>query len=488
MLGEQFQRTFAAFGLDHPVALVAQSADAEQAHDVFVLDQQNGADSGYILGWRGNRHGRSGDFGRCRVAREKDTEISPLARRALDINEPTGLANDAVDRRQTEPGAGADRLGRKERLEDAADDLLGNARAGIHDLDQHIIPRRHRFGAPSQWLRHPPIAGADRERTATGHGVAGVNGEIDDDLLELALVDLDLAEARPALRQNVVVEGATIRLGDLFDDAGAKAGEPVAAAPAPGRKILFEASWLSDIARTYRLSWRPASRYDRTVVERAGRRFDAAEITGRLRLALVAAGAPGDSEIEIANRDLEMFVAIEAPATIEIQNLSFDRNTSRFSAVAAVGGDHPSAARTAVNGRIYRTAQVPVLRRPIGAGDVIAKSDIEMVRIREERLRPGTIVDASDLIGFTPCLRVRAGDPVREDEIRPPILVAKNSLVTIVLRTNSMILTVQGKALEDGAKNDVIQVMNLQSKKILDGQVVESGTVTVAGQSILAAQ
>ena len=49
-LADQVERGFAAFRLDHPVALVAQGAGAKHPDRVVVLDQQHGAGAGQILG------------------------------------------------------------------------------------------------------------------------------------------------------------------------------------------------------------------------------------------------------------------------------------------------------------------------------------------------------------------------------------------------------------------------------------------------------
>ena len=42
-----------------------------------------------------------------------------------------------------------------------------------------------------------------------------------------------------------------------------------------------------------------------------------------------------------------------------------------------------------------------------------------------------------------------------------------------------MILTAQGRALQNGSKGDVIRILNAKTHKMIDGVVVNSGTVTV---------
>ena len=60
---------------------------------------------------------------------------------------------------------------------------------------------------------------------------------------------------------------------------------------------------------------------------------------------------------------------------------------------------------------------------------------------------------------------------------KTPIMVAKNSLVTVRLQNERMQLTVQGRALEDGAEGDVVRVMNTSSNTVVSAVVVDSGVV-----------
>ena len=71
----------------------------------------------------------------------------PLADFGLRIDEAAGLLDDAVDRREAEPGALADILGGEERLENLVDDVRRDAGAGVRELDQHVVAGRHRLVA-----------------------------------------------------------------------------------------------------------------------------------------------------------------------------------------------------------------------------------------------------------------------------------------------------------------------------------------------------
>ena len=83
-------------------------------------------------------------------------------------------------------------------------------------------------------------------------------------LLALPAAAQDLAGPRPL----VVVEDATLRLGDVFEGAGPRTAQAIGAAPAPGRRLVIEAPQLAALARAHGLPWRPLSAQERVLVER----------------------------------------------------------------------------------------------------------------------------------------------------------------------------------------------------------------------------
>ena len=298
-------------------------------------------------------------------------------------------------------------------------------------------------------------------------------------ILALAIATATVAAPADAatLRTISTVEDGIVRLGDLFDDLPNGADIAVAYAPAPGRRLTFDTATLMELARAYRISWRPQSRFERVIVERAGRVIQKSEIVARLSEALKAEGMKRDMDVEVYGRNIELSVPLDATSPLDVRNLSFDSQTGRFTAVVAAGGD--GSYRVSVSGRVHETSPVPVLRRAMAPGEIIRKGDVEIIRAREDRISRDVVTDPARLIGTTPRTRLRAGEPVRDTDTRPPVLVARNSTVTIVLQTGYLKLTAQGKAVEDGAKGDTIRVTNLQSKKTIEATVTGPDFVTV---------
>src|SRR6516162_4715984 len=116
---------------------------------------------------------------------------------AVDKHEAAGLFDDAVYRRQPEPGSGAQFLRRKKRIENAPDIAAGDPDAGIGYLDQHVVARRHHLVPAPLSLRRVKIHRANGQGPTAGHGVPSIDREVDDDLLELTLVNLDRAKVAP---------------------------------------------------------------------------------------------------------------------------------------------------------------------------------------------------------------------------------------------------------------------------------------------------
>ena len=131
--------------------------------------------------------------------------------------------------------------------------------------------------------------------------------------------------------------------------------------------------------------------------------------------------------------------------------------------------------RVAVAGSAHRYVEIPVLAHAVAIGDIIAEDDIEWIELRADRVRRNIVTDPSEIVGLSPKRRIRAGDAIRARDVQRPVVVAKGDLVTLVMQTESMMLTVSGRATEDGGQDEVIDVMNTVSHRVVQG-IVESPT------------
>lgn len=289
-----------------------------------------------------------------------------------------------------------------------------------------------------------------------------------------------LAQAAPTLRANVIVTGPAIRLGDLFTDAGELAKIEIAPSPALGAKVVLDAAWLAARANEQKLDWQPKSRYDQTVVERASQAIPSEAVVAELTHELANRLPAGPSELALDTTDLHLFVPAGTTPAITIDALTYDPRSGRLSAYVAASAADIATERVRVTGRVHRILDLPVLSRPVAPGEAITAHDVETIALRADRLSQTFVSDAAELIGKTPKRSIRPGDPVRPSDLQTPVVIRKGELVTIVLQDAALFLTVQGKALEDGAQGQAIHVSNTRSGKLLDATVTGPGMVALS--------
>jgi len=289
-----------------------------------------------------------------------------------------------------------------------------------------------------------------------------------------------------SLHETVEVDGRLIRLGDLFTVSGEKAAIEVAYAPEPGKRAVFDARWLYRVAHAYQLPWRPLSEHVRTVVSRKSELIDQREIKDVILDALIAKGAEPHSEVELSNRLLQIHVPSDAENGLRVEDAVFDQRSMRFTAILATPSGKGGLNRMRVRGRLFKTAEVPVLNRRVLAGEIITAKDVQWTKMRASRLQANIIMSETDLVGHTPRRGLRAGYPVQASAVQRPVLVPKGSLVTMVLKTPQMLLTAQGKAMDNGAEGDVIRIRNSQSKTVIEAEVIGEARVAVRASTLTA--
>ena len=143
-----------------------------------------------------------------------------MAGLAVDAHVARGLAHEAIDLAQAQAGAAARHLGGEEGLEGALQRTPVHAAAGIGDGDQHVLPGLERLGHRlGIGLVEIGVGGLDGHLAAFGHGVARVDGEVQDRRLELVLVGE--GEPQPAgqhgLERDRLAQGAAQQFGRVGD-------------------------------------------------------------------------------------------------------------------------------------------------------------------------------------------------------------------------------------------------------------------------------
>ena len=284
------------------------------------------------------------------------------------------------------------------------------------------------------------------------------------------------AEMQPELRGNIEVSGDFVLLGDLFDNTGDNADKPVFRAPAPGRSGSVSARRLIRAAEANGLQWDNPQRVREVLISRRGvlislddiKDLFAEELTGRLG----ATGAGISVQIEFAGKAKPLYVPADKMPEAEISEIRFSRRSGRFSAIVSAPAGDPSARRYTYSGRAIQAREIPVPTRTIRRGGVIGADDIELKAVPIRRIDNTTVEDAAELVGMAAKRTLRVDQPVRARDLERPKIVAKNAVVTVRYQAPGLMLTMRGKALQAGAQGDLIDILNVQSKRKIQGKVI----------------
>ena len=287
------------------------------------------------------------------------------------------------------------------------------------------------------------------------------------------------ASQAASLKSVAVISDNTIKLGDLFDNLPHNAEYVIGPAPQPGKDMTLNARTLYRIASALDLSWRPSSTTDQIIVRREATVVPYELIESKLRNNLKNQGVSGRYNINLSTKKPAIVLPFDMDENVEISSLSYDRNKDYFKAtLVAPSVDNP-VQRIKVSGIIDRLVTVPILSKNLRNGDVIGDGDIEMIEISQNDLQHNMITSKEKMLGMTPRRIAYAGKFVQDGTLIKPQLVQRGESVNITFTEGSLVLSAKGKALQSGAKGDIVRVTNANSSRTVDAIVSGSHQVIV---------
>jgi flagella basal body P-ring formation protein FlgA len=162
-----------------------------------------------------------------------------------------------------------------------------------------------------------------------------------------------------------------------------------------------------------------------------------------------------------------------------LQRVVNEARSGRFDAaieIPSAGGKRPIVQ---VSGRATATVEVATAARTIERGGVLKDADLIMERRTRSDVGRDVITNPAQAVGLAARSNLQPGHPIRSAELMKPDLVQRNDVVTIIYEVPGVVLTIRGKAAEGGAEGDVINVLNEQSKRTLQGVIVGPGRVAI---------
>jgi flagella basal body P-ring formation protein FlgA len=144
-----------------------------------------------------------------------------------------------------------------------------------------------------------------------------------------------------------------------------------------------------------------------------------------------------------------------------------------------VDGSLEKAMAVTVDCRYYREVVVATqafrrenLIEPVGL--VVEERDIT-------RLKHGWFSHVDDLLDLRAARPIGAGEVISQRHVEQIPVVHRGDEVTLEARSANMQLLAVGEALQDGGVGERIRVRNVDTRKVVIGEIVDGGTIRVGG-------
>ena len=201
--------------------------------------------------------------------------------------------------------------------------------------------------------------------------------------------------------------------------------------------------------------------------------------------ALTAEGAGEALDVRLEQPRLPLANQSGQPTEIAVEALRYEPDSGRFSALLVGTIGDQIRFRLPAAGSARELVDVPVLARPIAAGEVISAADVDWISTVPNRLRPASVTAADQLIGAAARRPLQAGRVLSARDLQAPRLVLRGRAVELVFARPGLKLSALGIAQADGALGDLVRVVNADSRRAVEGVVIGPGRVALgsAGQA-----
>jgi flagella basal body P-ring formation protein FlgA len=288
--------------------------------------------------------------------------------------------------------------------------------------------------------------------------------------------------AAPVLRANVNVASDVVRIGDVVDNAGNAAQIAIYRAPDLGTTGSLPTAQLLGVLRAHQVIGVDTKDLKSISVTRLARTLEARDIELQVARALERRNGLGEAaNLSLTfDRDVQT-LQLDASNTGNLQPVAvrYEPRSGRFDVSFEIANDATTPTRLRFTGSAVETVEATVLARGVERNEVIKSSDV-LIERRPKAEVGNDAAGRDNAVGMQARRQLRAGQALRVTDLAKPDLVTRDQNVTLIYESSGLYLTIRGKALEGGTEGDVVNVLNLQSKRTVSGIVVGRGQVSVA--------
>jgi len=124
--------------------------------------------------------------------------------------------------------------------------------------------------------------------------------------------------------------------------------------------------------------------------------------------------------------------------------------------------------------------RIVVPAHDIMRGEVIGESDLTYAEVSTTALPSSTVTRFEALTGMQTRRMLRAGQSIRPDDVRRPVVVTKGQTVTMSFSAPGVELAATGRAMSEGGVGDTVTIQNPASFRMISATVTGPGAVRAA--------
>ena len=183
-----------------------------------------------------------------------------------------------------------------------------------------------------------------------------------------------------------------------------------------------------------------------------------------------------DIEVSYDGKDL---ILPAGNMTLDFGTLNNSRRVGRIPLIAQVRVDDKFIKRLRMNAKVAVFQNVVRITNSIQRNNIISKSDVVVERVRTERLLKDIPTRLNKVIGQKATQNLQKGKIVKFRDFKRVPMVERGSRVVILATKGPVKITAPGAVREEGFKNSIVQVVNLETKKTIYAEVLSANTVEV---------
>ena len=135
--------------------------------------------------------------------------------------------------------------------------------------------------------------------------------------------------------------------------------------------------------------------------------------------------------------------------------------------------------RIRLNTKVLVSQQVIKTKRAVKRGEILSNDEIRVETVQTERPSQNAITNIDHALGYEAARNLSAGKILIPNFIKRPALGNRGDKILIMAQKGGMTITTPGILKEDGYENAMVRVLNIESKKVIYGRLVDSNTVKV---------